>query len=241
MFTFLTDEKTGDWDLSTGKLKMTDNNVDLVAQKVDIRWNTWRGEWGFDLNFGIPYTQRILNSSIQDRGNVDAEFIRQVTEITQVDRVVDLSSSLDPVNRVYRMDNLTVYVDDEEVTIPVSTPNDAQYDYPEPSEQEEYSVCTLSPEEVDYINKLYYLMNYQLKEGASHTWYNTWRDSKYQLTIEDANDLYKAVEIDLTDETTWENLWVKGATQEVIDAANNYFRTVHIDLANDKTWDNRWD
>lgn len=53
----------GDLDLGDNyTLKLVDKEEDLVRQRVLITLNTNRGEWDFDLAFGVPYIKNEYNN-----------------------------------------------------------------------------------------------------------------------------------------------------------------------------------
>jgi hypothetical protein len=48
-----------DLDLAAGDLILV-TGVDAIAQDLDIRLNTFKGEWFLDTRIGVPYFQEIL-------------------------------------------------------------------------------------------------------------------------------------------------------------------------------------
>ncbi len=65
------DPVTGDLDLSSGGLRLTEPGAESVAQRLRIRLKLWLGEYLLDTRQGIPY-QRLLGSKEDGPGGLEA-------------------------------------------------------------------------------------------------------------------------------------------------------------------------
>jgi len=55
---------TGDIDLSNNTMRLTDTIEELSRQRLNITLKTYKGEWVFDINQGVPWLEN-SNNSIQ--------------------------------------------------------------------------------------------------------------------------------------------------------------------------------
>lgn len=72
---------TGDIDLQNHTMRFTKNNAELTAQRIRTSLLTYRGEWFFNINEGIPYLEN-PNNPIQLIGKANKEdfdpYVKQV-------------------------------------------------------------------------------------------------------------------------------------------------------------------
>ena len=145
-----------------------------LAQRLDLRFKTWVGEWGYNTQFGTPY-RRIMNSGFT-KEQLDAEFARIALLEEDVTSVKNIISSLDRINRKYVIERIEVYTNGGAINIPLSNPYTKTNSYPKPYDFNDFLLCQKTPEEIKYINELYNFVNFEgLPESGNSTWWNLWK------------------------------------------------------------------
>lgn len=79
---------------------ITTNPADVVAQRLRIRLQTFRGEWFLNTEYGVSYWQRILSKKVS-KTSVDRIFQEQILSERGVREIVSFSSTFQ--NRQYDM------------------------------------------------------------------------------------------------------------------------------------------
>ena len=97
--------QTGDIDLTDGSMRLTADLGELVLQSVITALRTYRGEWGPDIEFGVPYAIN-KNNTIQllGEGNknlLDFYIKEAILKEPYVTGISSFSSSLDRVTTIY--------------------------------------------------------------------------------------------------------------------------------------------
>lgn len=189
-FDILTDNSEGsthDIILSdSGEWTFCTTMQELVTQKIQMRLNCWLGEWSYNEEFGTPYKTKIFTSGLT-KDEIDAEILRVINEIEEIDYITGLDSEIDRYNRIYTINSLDVYVADQEITIPtVSVGNTGRTnDYGEPYSFEDFTICEDDSDDDEYstTNRYYYLVNYRMADTNAYTgeigdstWWNQWQD-----------------------------------------------------------------
>jgi hypothetical protein len=64
---------TGDLDLTNNQMRLTANIEECVRQKVEITLKAYRGEWAYNIEFGVPYLEND-NNPIQLLGKTSKVF-----------------------------------------------------------------------------------------------------------------------------------------------------------------------
>lgn len=88
---------TGDIELTNHTMRFTKNNAELTTQRIRTSLLTYRGEWSFNINEGVPYLEN-QNNPIQliGRGSPD-DFDPYVKTIIKnkpfVQNITDYSST----------------------------------------------------------------------------------------------------------------------------------------------------
>lgn len=77
---------------------VTTERKDTVAQRLRIRLSTFRGEWIFDTNYGVPYWQEILGKKVS-KSKIDQIFQEQILLESGVREITSFTSTF--VNRAY--------------------------------------------------------------------------------------------------------------------------------------------
>lgn len=168
---------TGDNDLildEKGEFQWVSTVQDSLAQRLDLRYKTWFGEWEYNQQFGTPYRRYFKGGFTKEQ--LDTEFARIALLEDDVTSVRNIESILDNVNRSYTVRRIEVYTDGGLITIPLSDPYLKTNNYPEPYEITDFAVCSLPQEDIDSINDIYGYVNFTgLPESGSNTWWNLWK------------------------------------------------------------------
>lgn len=84
-----------------GQCPVTQDRAEVVAQKLLIRFRTFRGEWFLNVLYGPPYLERILGHKVK-KSVVDAIIHEEIRKERGVSEITYFSSSLDQANRKYQ-------------------------------------------------------------------------------------------------------------------------------------------
>lgn len=112
----LLDKDTHDLVFENGRTEVTDERVDVIAQRLTIRLKTFLGEWRYNINYGIPYYQQILGLKNR-KEDVDTVFQIEILKEPGVNSILSFESSLDS-KRQYRM-KFSAQIDTGEVMGPL--------------------------------------------------------------------------------------------------------------------------
>lgn len=168
---------TGDNDLvldEKGEFQWVDTVQESLAQRLDLRYKTWFGEWEYNQQFGTPYRRYFKGGFTKEQ--LDTEFARIALLEEDVTSVKNIESVLDNVSRSYNIRRVEVYTDGGLITIPLSDPYVKTNNYPEPYNFEEFTVCERPVEDIEIINELYDYVNFTgLPLTGNKTWWNIWK------------------------------------------------------------------
>lgn len=95
----LLDKQTHDIVFVNGGCPITFNKQDVVAQRLTIRLKTLFAEWFLNIQYGVPYLERILGKKAR-KDSVDNILQSQILEEDGVRGITYFSSTLD-ANRRY--------------------------------------------------------------------------------------------------------------------------------------------
>lgn len=94
------DPISNDIYLENNLARLTEKEEELIRQKLLITISTFRGEWGFNINFGIPYIANENNPvQIMGKGNkrlLDILLRAAILNTEGVESFVNYSSIQDP-------------------------------------------------------------------------------------------------------------------------------------------------
>lgn len=93
--------ENGDAVFINGECPVTQEDVDVVAQRLTLLLNTLLGEWDYNLAYGIPYFQRILAKKNITKAGVDRIFQEKILQERGVKELVSFSSEFDNSTRNY--------------------------------------------------------------------------------------------------------------------------------------------
>lgn len=87
------DEDSGDIALVNGDFTVTDIGVDDLAQRLQIRLNTFQGEWFMDSTLGIDYFNRVFGKN-RSKTAIDAIMQAEILKEPDALQIVSYESSL---------------------------------------------------------------------------------------------------------------------------------------------------
>lgn len=94
-------DESGDAVFVNGECQVTQNDVEVVAQRLKILLQSFMGEWQYNLNYGIPYFQRILAKKNITKAGVDRIFQEKILQERGVKELVSFSSEFNNSTRGY--------------------------------------------------------------------------------------------------------------------------------------------
>lgn len=91
--------ETGDIDFDNQTLRLTKSNAELTRQRIEISLRTYRGEYVFDINEGVPYLEN-ANNPIQligrgSKNDFDSYIKQVILQKPNVDSISNYTSTLD--------------------------------------------------------------------------------------------------------------------------------------------------
>jgi len=97
------DPLTNDLAIERGRLRLTTNDGEVTRQRINITLNTFRGEWDFNINYGIPWLEN-ANNTVQVLGKtskniLDYEIKSAILNTEHVRSLVSYTSVVDPYER----------------------------------------------------------------------------------------------------------------------------------------------
>jgi hypothetical protein len=109
---------THDLAITKGNLTFTQEKAESVAQRLKIKLQMFMGEWKFNVDFGVPYFQRIFEKGIT-KPVVDSIFREQIIQTPEVIKLIKYSSDLNPMSREYTATFTVQSVDGQEITLSI--------------------------------------------------------------------------------------------------------------------------
>ena len=154
----------GDLAFSDGDLVLTTDNATSLVQRLRMRLNIWKNEWIYDTTLGIDWWSYLGKPIIKSA--VDAEIKRQILLESDIERFVTFNSTHDRANRSYvcAFEVLT----SEGTTEALAYYLNDSYEYTVPAYNIE--ICQIVNDTIIFANKLYKLINFDMKVGASSDW-----------------------------------------------------------------------
>lgn len=83
-----------------GACPTTGDLIDVVIQRLYIRLRTFFEEWFLNIEYGVPYLERILGHKVA-KSTVDMIMQEQILGETGVSQIVEFNSSLNVLTREY--------------------------------------------------------------------------------------------------------------------------------------------
>lgn len=169
----LLDPLTGDLDFGAPGdrgMKVVLTNQLSLRQRLYLRFAIWAGDWYFDETFGFPYRTFIGKKTV--KAVLDGRIKSEVRQEPDVLQIIDFQSTMDVVSRSYKCYFTVVTAEGEEVNL--AFVGEDQYQYPTPPAGN-VQLCGDDGAIINFKNKLYYLINFQLPKYGDRTWVNTWK------------------------------------------------------------------
>lgn len=88
--------------LVDGDFDVTETEAESLQQRLKIKLLTFKGEWYLNTQEGVPYFQSIFGKN-RAKESIDAIFKQKILEEPEVQQLIEFSSSIDNVTRVYRL------------------------------------------------------------------------------------------------------------------------------------------
>ena len=154
----------GDLILTDGDLTLATDNSHSLVQRLRMRLNIWQTEWIYNQSFGMPYLQYIGKGINQSA--LDAEFKRQILKESDVETILSFTSTVDRNTRSY-VCAFEVQTSEGTTEALAYYLNDS-YEYTVPA----YNIgtCQIVNDTITFGNKLYKLINFDMKRFGSSTW-----------------------------------------------------------------------
>lgn len=100
-------DSNGDIALSsTGVMSLEDKIEGLTRSRLNIRLQMNKGEWKFNIDFGLPWVTPNLNPQLA--GKVDKQYIdsvlrKAILELPEITNIITFESTLDRFNRFHTL------------------------------------------------------------------------------------------------------------------------------------------
>lgn len=108
------DPDSNDIEVKDFNPRLTQNNVEWVAQTIQNRLSTFLGEWYLNRNIGLPYFERILQKQ-SDITDINGLFLAEINAISLIDKVESFETTYDTTTRLFLV-GFTVRVNGESIT-----------------------------------------------------------------------------------------------------------------------------
>lgn len=96
-----------------------DTKTDDLSQRIKVKLLTVKGEWEFDLNYGIPYYTDIFVKNVS-KDYIDGIFKTAIQEERDVDKLLSYYSIIDSTTRTFKIAAEARRTDGDTVTINVT-------------------------------------------------------------------------------------------------------------------------
>lgn len=98
-----------DIDFTNNTITLVQSIEDLARQKIAITLRAFKGEWDFNINFGIPYTANENNSTqllgvpVANKRLLDFEIRQAILDKEEILSILSFESTISPETRVYSL------------------------------------------------------------------------------------------------------------------------------------------
>lgn len=89
----LVDQDTGDLVYDNTKVTVTEEQRQSVAQKLQIKLQTFLGEWFLNTASGIPYYEQIFGK-VRSKSSIDLIFQQKILEEPDVVEITEFTSEI---------------------------------------------------------------------------------------------------------------------------------------------------
>lgn len=91
------DQNTKDLVLSGGDFKMIDNQIDLLSQRLFVRFKTFQRELFWNTQFGIDYINEVFGIA-RPKTTVDTLFKNEILSESMVSQIISFNSQVSSYN-----------------------------------------------------------------------------------------------------------------------------------------------
>lgn len=157
---------SGDIDLSSNDIQLITTNLESLRQRLALRFEIWAGgeDWKYNTEFGINW-RNYIGKAIQ-KTTLDAEIKRQIFLEPDVIAITSFTSIHDRANRFYQVFFEVSTQEETGIALALFVPDSNEYTVPETI----FGSCDFVTGTIIYANKLYKLINFDMKSGGSSTW-----------------------------------------------------------------------
>lgn len=161
----------GDIDLSNNDIQLITTNLESMRQRLFLRFNIWKGEWLYNIDFGTPWRSYLGVSMSNVKSSLDAEIKRQVFKEPDVVSISSFKSEYDRNKRTYKCYFVVETNEEEAIPLAYFLSDDFTYTVPEVNP----TTCKEVADTILYGNMLYKLINYDMHSGGISTWIPDWQ------------------------------------------------------------------
>lgn len=102
-------DSSGDILVDNGEVILMTDTLDIIKQRLQIRLQTFKGEWFLNPNVGLPYFQEILKKGT-DITIVDNIFRSYIENTRDIKEITNFKSVFNHSDRTYTLDfDVTTY------------------------------------------------------------------------------------------------------------------------------------
>ena len=162
----------GDLDLSTNDIQLTQTNLQSLRQRLALRFEVWSGgqDWLYNTTFGTPWRSYIGKAVAKSA--IDAELRRQILLESDVDSITSFTSVQDKASRTYQAYFEVSTSESEVIALAFFLPDSFTYSVPNIN----LGNCQVIEDSILFGNKLYKLINFDMKKLGPSSWINDWVD-----------------------------------------------------------------
>lgn len=100
----LLDPVTGDLMIVDGDLALTQTQDELIRQQLQVTLRTYRGEWKYDINHGVPWTSN-ENNPVHILGKTpkhifDLKIRESILSVFSVKSITSYQSEMNPATQI---------------------------------------------------------------------------------------------------------------------------------------------
>ncbi len=206
---FLVDESTGDLNVTNNDFNFLEKTEDSLRQRLELRLNTWREEWPYNEEFGLPVRKIMKMSGLTDRAQIEAEFIAQVNLEPDVTAIKSFQMDFDPDTRAFKAKRIEVYHDSGVYSLGLVNPDATRYEYPTPVAITDAGVCKIDPVLNAQVTDVHHLLNTGMVLGGTHSWYNSWStDPSTLINIIDSHHTLMNTDMTRGGSSSWWSQWL---------------------------------
>lgn len=91
-------DSNGNFLRESNGIRMTKTRIEYVAQKLQIKFRFFLGEWYLNTDLGIPYLTKMLEKGV-DIAFIEAVFKSSIYEVPEIQELKTFSVTVEPASR----------------------------------------------------------------------------------------------------------------------------------------------